>query len=133
MRPDVIDLREFYATPLGQVARKLLRRRSRQLWPDVGGMHLLALGYPSPYLRQFQGEARRVLAFMPAQQGVHRWPVRDRNQVALVDEMELPLPDASIDRVLLGLLYAPRMSAGLGRAEALRIAAERISRIRGRN
>lgn len=27
-----------------------------------------------------------------------------------------------IDRVLLGLLYAPRMSAGLGRAEALRIA-----------
>ena len=101
MRPDVIDLREFYATRLGQVARKLLRRRIRQLWPDVGGMDLLALGYPSPYLRQFQGEAQRVLAFMPAQQGVHRWPVRDRNQVALVDEMELPLPDASIDRVLL--------------------------------
>ena len=101
MRPDVIDLREFYATRLGQVARKLLRRRIRQLWPDVGGMDLLALGYPSPYLRQFQGEARRVLAFMPAPQGVHRWPLRDRNQVALVDEMELPLPDASVDRVLL--------------------------------
>ena len=101
MRPDVIDLREFYATRLGKVARKLLRRRIRQLWPDVAGLDLLALGYPSPYLLQFQGEARRVLAFMPAQQGVHRWPVRDLNQVALVDEMELPLPDASIDRVLL--------------------------------
>ncbi len=101
MRPDVIDLREFYATRLGQVARKLLRYRIRQLWPDVNGMDLLALGYPAPYLRQFQGEARRVLAFMPAQQGVHRWPIRDRNQVALVDEMELPLPDASVDRVLL--------------------------------
>ncbi len=101
MRPDVIDLREFYATRLGQVARKLVRYRIRQLWPDVSGLDLLALGYPSPYLRQFQGEARRVLAFMPAQQGVHRWPVRDRNKVALVDEMELPLPDASVDRVLL--------------------------------
>ncbi|MBT3534334.1 MAG: methyltransferase domain-containing protein [Rhodospirillaceae bacterium] len=101
MRPDVIDLREFYTTRLGQVARKLLRYRIRQLWPDVSDMDVLALGYPSPYLQQFQGEARRVLAFMPAQQGVHRWPVRDRNQVALVDEMELPLPDASIDRVLL--------------------------------
>ncbi|MDP6689153.1 MAG: methyltransferase domain-containing protein [Alphaproteobacteria bacterium] len=101
MRPDVIDLREFYRSRLGQVARKLLRRRIRQLWPDVTGMDLLALGYPSPYLRQFQGEAGRVLTFMPAQQGVHRWPIQERNQVALVDEMELPLPDASVDRVLL--------------------------------
>jgi SAM-dependent methyltransferase len=101
MRPDVIDLREFYSTRLGQVARKLLRHRIRQVWPDVRGLDLLAMGYASPYLQQFQGEAERVLAFMPAQQGVHRWPVRDSNRVALVDEMELPLPDASVDRVLL--------------------------------
>jgi len=101
MRPDVIDLREFYGTRLGQVARKFVRYRIRQLWHDLSGLDLLALGYPTPYLRQFQGEARRVVAFMPAQQGVHRWPLRDRNQVALADEMELPLPDASVDRVLL--------------------------------
>ena len=101
MRPDVIDLREFYGTRLGQVARKFVRYQIRQLWPDLSGLDLLALGYPTPYLRQFQGEARRVVAFMPAQQGVHRWPLRDRNQVALADEMELPLPDASVDRVLL--------------------------------
>ena len=73
MRPDVIDLREFYGTRLGQVARKFVRYRIRQLWPDLSGLDLLALGYPTPYLRQFQGEARRVVAFMPAQQGVHRW------------------------------------------------------------
>jgi len=101
MRPDVIDLREFYGSQLGKVARKLLRRRIRQLWPDVSGMDMLALGYPSPYLWPFQDEAARVLAFMPAQQGVHRWPTRDPNRVALVDETELPLPDASVDRVLL--------------------------------
>ena len=101
MRPDVIDLREFYGSHLGKVARTLVRRRIRQLWPDVGGMNVLALGYPSPYLQPFHAEAQRVLAFMPAQQGVHRWPVRDPNRVALVDETELPLPDASVDRVLL--------------------------------
>ena len=101
MRPDVIDLREFYGSRLGQVARKLLRRRIRQMWPDVRGMDLLGLGYSSPYLQQFQGAATRAIAFMPAQQGVHRWPVRDGNRVALVDDRELPLPDASIDRVLL--------------------------------
>ena len=101
MRPDVIDLREFYNSRLGLVARRLLRQRIRQLWPDVHGMDLLALGYASPFLQPFQGEAARVVAFMPAQQGVHRWPARGRNQVALVDEMELPLADASVDRVLL--------------------------------
>lgn len=101
MRPDVIDLREFYGTRLGQVARKLLRRRIRQLWPDMSGLNLLSLGYPTPYIRQFQGEAERVIAFMPSQQGVHRWPLRSNNQVALVDEMDLPLPDASMDRILL--------------------------------
>ncbi len=101
MRPDVIDLREFYSSRLGKVARKLLRHRIRQVWPDVSGLDLLAMGYPSPYLQQFQNEATRVLTFMPAQQGVHRWPIRDRNRVALVDEMELPLPDASVARVLL--------------------------------
>ena len=107
MRPDVIDLREFYGTRLGQVARKLVRYRIRQLWSDVSGLDLLALGYPTPYLRQFQGEARRVVAVMPAHQGGHRWPLQNRNQFALADEMEWPLPDASVDRVLLvhGLEY----------------------------
>ena len=57
MRPDVIDLREFYGTRLGQVARKFVRYRIRQLWPDLSGLDLLALGYPTPYLRQFQGDS----------------------------------------------------------------------------
>ena len=101
MRPDVIDLREFYGTRLGQVARKFIRHRIRQLWPDVGGLDILALGYPTPYLRQFEGEAQRVIAFMPSNQGVHRWPLKGHNQVAIADEIELPLPDASVDRILL--------------------------------
>ena len=38
---------------------------------------------------------------MPAQQGVTRWPREGHNLVALVDENDLPLPDRSVDRVLL--------------------------------
>tara|TARA_R110002167_G_scaffold54305_3_gene154673 strand:- start:792 stop:1556 length:765 start_codon:yes stop_codon:yes gene_type:complete len=101
MRPDVIDLREFYHSRLGQVARHLLRYRIRRLWPAVGGMRVLGLGYAVPYLRQFRDEAERVISIMPAAQGVHRWPADAGNLVALADEQELPLPDASIDRVLL--------------------------------
>jgi SAM-dependent methyltransferase len=101
MWSDVVDLREFYDTRLGQVARHLIRRRLRVLWPDVRGQSLLGLGYATPYLRQFRDEAERVVAFMPAAQGVLRWPPEEPNLVALTDETELPLQNFSIDRVIL--------------------------------
>lgn len=101
MRPDVIDLREFYHARLGQVARVIVRRRLREIWPDVRGLRVLGLGYATPYLRPFLDEAERVLALMPAPQGVTHWPAEGRSLTGLADELDLPLPDASIDRVLL--------------------------------
>ncbi|MEE8546070.1 MAG: methyltransferase domain-containing protein [Alphaproteobacteria bacterium] len=101
MRPHVIDLNEFYAGRLGHMARRLIRRRVREMWPDVSGFSMLALGYPTPYLRPFRDEAERLLVMMPARQGVVQWPADGPNQVALADESDLPLPDASVDRVLL--------------------------------
>src|SRR5918997_1079627 len=71
MYTDAIDLREFYESSLGQVARRMIRRRVRELWPDVRGQVVLGVGYAAPYLRPFR------------------------------DEAELPLPDMSVDRVLL--------------------------------
>ena len=101
MWSDVVDLRDFYETRLGQVARHLLRRRIRQIWPDLRGETVLGLGYATPLLRQFIVEADRVFALMPAQQGVLHWPPEGPNATALVDETDLPIPDAAIDRVLL--------------------------------
>lgn len=101
MRIDVLDLNEFYRSSLGQMTVRLLRRRLREVWPNVRGERVLGLGYATPFLRPFREEAERTLAFMPAQQGVTRWPREGRNLTALVDELDLPLPDRSIDRVLL--------------------------------
>jgi SAM-dependent methyltransferase len=101
MSADVVDLRDFYATRLGQVARRMIRRRIRLIWPEARGVRLLGLGYATPYLRPFVSEAERVLAMMPASQGVLHWPHEGPNCVALGDEGELPLADFSIDRVLL--------------------------------
>jgi SAM-dependent methyltransferase len=98
---DVVDLRDFYETRLGQVARHLIRRRIRTIWPDLHGQSLLGLGYATPYLRQFRDEAERVIAVMPAGQGVLQWPAEGPNAVALAEDTELPLPDMAVDRVLL--------------------------------
>lgn len=101
MWTDVVDQNEFYHSPLGHVAQRMIRRRIRQLWPDVRGMRMLGLGYAIPYLTSFRGEAERVLAAMPAQQGVMHWPRHEPGLVTLVDEAELPFADLSIDRMLL--------------------------------
>jgi SAM-dependent methyltransferase len=98
---DVVDLRDFYETQLGAMARRMIRRGVRSMWPDVKGQRVLGLGYATPYLRQFLSEAERTLAFMPASKGVLHWPSEGRGLTALIDEAELPLPDLSVDRVLL--------------------------------
>lgn len=101
MWQDVVDLRDFYNTELGRVTRRLLQLRIRSLWPDLTGQRVLGLGYATPYLRQFMGEAERVMAVMPAAQGVLPWPSEGPGIVTLADEVELPFSDFSIDRVLL--------------------------------
>jgi SAM-dependent methyltransferase len=101
MSIDVVDLRNFYAQRLGVVARRFIGRGIRSRFADTRGMSVLGIGYPIPYFGLFREEAERCLAFMPAAQGVVRWPSLRPGLSALVDELDLPLPDASVDRVLL--------------------------------
>lgn len=101
MALDVVDLRSFYASPLGHVARRTVGRVMLRLWPDCRRQRLLGLGYATPYLPLLGGEAERVIAFMPAAQGVVNWPSPGLSASALVEPTLLPLPTASIDRVLL--------------------------------
>lgn len=101
MYNDAIDLRDFYASSMGRTAQRIVRRYIRSAWPDVHGMNIAGIGYATPYLRPFMEEADRVVALMPAQQGVIRWPADRHNVTSLSPDDDLPLPDVSMDRVLL--------------------------------
>jgi SAM-dependent methyltransferase len=100
MSLDVVDLREFYARPLGSAVRRLLTRRIRARWRNVQGAQLMGLGFAVPYIGMFRGEAASVGALMPATQGAVVWPTGNRVHSVLVEEAMLPLADASIDRLL---------------------------------
>src|SRR5438128_949361 len=101
MSIDVVDLRNFYAQRLGVVARRFVGRGIRRRFADTRGMSVLGVCYPTPYLGLFREEAERCLAFMPAVQGVVKWPTDRPSLAALVDELEMPLTDSAVDRVLL--------------------------------
>src|ERR1700751_1070964 len=98
---DVVDLRNFYAQRLGVAARRFIGRGIRARWKDTRAQRVLGIGYAIPYLGLFREEAERCLALMPAPQGVVRWPSSKPALAALVEEDDLPLGDAAVDRVLL--------------------------------
>ncbi len=116
MSIDIVDLRSFYAGALGQVTRDLLLAAIRRRWENLGGMALMGLGYATPYLGPFRGEAIRTIAFMPAAQGVVNWPSSGLSSSALVDVDQLPLRDGSIDRIIvahaLEMTHAPAALMG---------------------
>jgi SAM-dependent methyltransferase len=99
MRRDVLELRRFYAAPLGRAARAMVRRKVEEAWGDGQGLDVLGLGYATPFLDGMFA-ARRVVAAMPAGQGVEAWPQGVKNRASLMDETALAFPNALFDRIL---------------------------------
>lgn len=101
MHTDIVDLREFYHSSLGRLAEGSITVALSSLWPRLPEERLVGLGYAVPYLERFRSDTERTFAFMPAGQGAVNWPVGELSSTALVFDEELPLPDASIDRILM--------------------------------
>ncbi|MCT8997996.1 class I SAM-dependent methyltransferase [Chelativorans intermedius] len=101
MNADIVDLRAFYASLLGRLAERSIAMALSSVWTRLPEERLVGLGYAVPWLDRFGADAERVFALMPARQGAMRWPPGRPSACALVFEEELPLPDSSVDRMLL--------------------------------
>ena len=101
MGADAHSAVSFYGSARGSVACRLLRRQLLAIWPDLTRQQVLGLGFASPYLRAWRGQAARCVAAAPVQVGVARWPTVAANLACAVEEHALPFPDLSFDRVLL--------------------------------
>lgn len=98
---DVLDLRNFYAQPLGRATAHYINLRLREHWPNLNGLSVLGMGYTPPYLRGMVAGTERTIAFMPSRQGAVYWPSSGSSLTSLVEADALPLPDACIDRIAL--------------------------------
>ena len=97
----ITDLHNFYQSPLGKTTRNIVLNLIKDFWPSVTAQTVLGVGYPLPYFDSFLGETKKTFVFMPVQQGVDHWPVNKPGLVSLIEEHHFPLPDESIDRLLL--------------------------------
>lgn len=101
MHTDIVDLRQFYASRLGLLAEQSISTALQTVWQRLPEERLVGLGYAVPFLEKLSEGTERTFAFMPAAQGAVNWPPGPLSATALVFDEELPLPDASIDRVLM--------------------------------
>lgn len=100
MSTDVRRLIDFYRSPLGKIARALVREEVMRLAGSVKGQRVLGLGFATPYLRFTLQSAERVLAFMPARQGASAWPREGPSHTVLCDPLDMPLTDAAVDLIV---------------------------------
>jgi len=98
---DVVDLREFYASPLGKATRRILAPRLTRAIGPLREQTVLGLGFAPPYFEALEAGNARLLAFMPGRQGVIQWPEGNRVSSVLVDEFDLPLLESTADVVLI--------------------------------
>jgi SAM-dependent methyltransferase len=100
MTPDVRNMIAFYKSPLGNLARALLRGEVMRFAGNISGKRVLGLGFATPYLRFTLERAERVLAFMPGRQGSSAWPREGPSRTVLCDPLEMPLTDAAVDLII---------------------------------
>ena len=90
MSVDIVDLREFYHSPLGHLAEQSIAMALSSLWVRLPQERLVGLGYAVPFLDRFQADTERTFAFMPAGQGAVNWPMGSLSSTTLVfDELSL--------------------------------------------
>ena len=101
MQIDIVDLRQFYASALGEAVERSITSALTPLWDRLSSERLLGIGHTAPWLDRFAPDAERAMSFQPPRQGAAHWPAGKPSATALVFDEDLPLPDASIDRVLM--------------------------------
>lgn len=104
MRPDIVNLRQFYSSRLGRRVKARLCKLVLSHWPVHKGEPIVGIGYATPLLHLLERAGPQqalVIPLMPAVQGAIYWPVHMENHSVLGDEMRPPFAQNSLTRVLM--------------------------------
>jgi SAM-dependent methyltransferase len=101
MHPDIAVFYDWYASPLGRVARQILGGHLKKCWPEVGAEQVLMVGFGAPYGHLWRKP--NVVWAMPAAMGGVKWPEKANRggRSLMVWERTLPFREATFDRILL--------------------------------
>ncbi|MEM7214692.1 MAG: methyltransferase domain-containing protein [Pseudomonadota bacterium] len=101
MLMDVIELREFYASRLGEATENSISTALSAMWGEPNGEHFMGLGFPVPWMNRFAPDCARSVCLMPAAQGASHWPSPKSPATLLSHDDEFPFRDSAFDRILM--------------------------------
>ena len=104
MRPDIVNLRQFYSSRLGRKVKHRLRQLLTDAWTALEGDAVIGVGYAAPVLRAMEHVSKTpsaLVALMPVAQGAIYWPVNLENRSVLADELRPPFAPSSLHRVVM--------------------------------
>jgi SAM-dependent methyltransferase len=98
MDSNIIDIRDFYQTPLGGMFRYFLKKSLDKIATPAGARTLI-MGYMAPYGLNTHHTA--AVMGMPARMGGISWcPLNHNdNQSVLLEPESLPFPDQTFDKI----------------------------------
>lgn len=96
---NIKDIKSFYSTPLGELVHLYVQDVINSFL-NVEQNTILTLGFPIPYLKEKWFKTNQFLIFMPASLGGMTWPTPEKSRTAVVNELSLPLPNQSVDLLL---------------------------------
>lgn len=106
MNIDIIDLKEFYRSPLANNVHMVLKKMLTRLRSSSSNCSskTLFVGFGAPYANQNNHE----FLFMQAHMGVLAWPDKPNNRALLAYENEWAFADHTFDEIIIihGLEYA---------------------------
>ncbi len=100
---DVVNLRQFYSSTLGQCVRRDIGRAIARMWGKESITAPYAgMGFALPYLRAFlERSDAPLLSLMNAEMGAMYWPADTENHTVLCKETDLPLQNNTLSHALL--------------------------------
>ena len=98
---DQINIQGFYNSQLGLNVHECITREISTKWTDLNSTRILGVGFSRPYIRFYNGNQNNIVSLMPPTPFTEFSAGNTANQELISLFHEIPLPDLSIDRIII--------------------------------
>ncbi len=98
---DQMNIQEFYNSQLGLTVNECITREISTKWTDLNSTRILGVGFSRPYIRFYNGNQNNIVSLMPPTPFTEFSAGNTANQELISLFHEIPLPDLSIDRIII--------------------------------
>ena len=98
---DQMNIQGFYDSKLGLTVRECITREISTKWTDLNGTRILGVGFASPYIRFYNRNQNNIVSLLPPMPSIAFSTENATNQELISLFHEIPLPDLSIDRIII--------------------------------